>query len=172
MLTPTIAGVLARDLRTLAREIEAFSDDASVWKLPPGAPNSAGTLALHLTGNLRHFVGATLGGTGYRRDRDAEFARRDVPRGELARGLRETADEVERVLRAVPDSRLAEDYPEPFGKHRVRTDDALMHLVAHLGYHLGQADYHRRLVTGDRAGVGAMAVGELGTARRGEGASP
>jgi hypothetical protein len=83
MTIDDLSRVLVRDLRTLAAELDAYPDDASVWACPPGIPNSAGTLVLHLAGNLRHFVGARLGGTGYVRDRDAEFAARGLPRAEL-----------------------------------------------------------------------------------------
>src|SRR5437764_673264 len=82
-LSTWIAGILVRDLRALRREVEAFADERDLWRVPPGIGNSAGTLALHLAGNIRHYIGAVLGGTGYVRDRDAEFALRDVPRTDL-----------------------------------------------------------------------------------------
>ena len=56
-----IGGMMARELTTLKQEIEAYGSDADVWRTPPGITNSAGTLALHLAGNLRHFVGGVLG---------------------------------------------------------------------------------------------------------------
>src|SRR3989442_6853389 len=86
MLTTWIAAILRRDLGALRREIEAYADERDIWRVAPGISNCAGTLALHLAGNIQCFVGAVLAGTGYVRDRDAEFARRDVPRGELLRG--------------------------------------------------------------------------------------
>src|SRR5438552_8333848 len=75
--------VLLRELGAVRREIEKYPDDASVWRAVPGVPNSGGTLALHLAGNLQHFFGGILGRDGYKRDRDSEFAKRDVPRKEL-----------------------------------------------------------------------------------------
>jgi len=72
MTIDDLSRVLVRDLRTLAAELDAYPDDASVWACPPGIPNAAGTLVLHVAGNLRHFVGARMGGTGYVRDRAAE----------------------------------------------------------------------------------------------------
>ena len=72
-----MAQVLDRDLAQLRGEVEAYPDDASLWRLHPGIFNSGGGgggLVLHLTGNLLHFIGAVLGGSGYVRDRDAEFA--------------------------------------------------------------------------------------------------
>jgi hypothetical protein len=82
-LAAGVAAILDRDLRTLRRELEAYPDERQIWQAVPGLPNSAGTLALHLAGNLQHYIGARLGGAGYVRNRDAEFSRRDVPRAEL-----------------------------------------------------------------------------------------
>jgi len=164
-LQATVAAVLARDLATLRRELEAYADERAIWATPPGAPNAAGTLALHLAGNLRHYLGAVLGGDGYVRDRDAEFARRDVPRAELLADIAEAEAAVHRALAALPDARLAEEFPQPVGERRVRIADYLVHLTVHLAYHLGQVDYHRRLVTGDGRGVGAVSPRELASAR-------
>ena len=82
-LAAAVAAILDRELRTLRRELEAYPDERQLWQEVPGLPNSAGTLALHLTGNLQHYIGACWGGTGYVRNRDAEFGQRDVPRSEL-----------------------------------------------------------------------------------------
>jgi hypothetical protein len=131
-LQATVASILARDLAALRRELEAYPDERDLWATPPGVPNSAGTLALHLAGNLRHYVGAVLGGDGYVRDRDAEFARRDVPRAELAAGIAEAEAAVRRTLAALPDARLAEEFPQPVGERRIVTADYLVHLAAHL----------------------------------------
>jgi len=152
---------LLRDLDGMLAELDGYPDDASVWALPDGIANSTGTLALHLAGNLRHFIGAQLGGTGYLRDRDAEFATRDASRDELRALLRAARHEVDATLRALDPARLAEPFPAPFGKDRLDTALALVHLATHLAYHLGQADIHRRVVTGSRAPVGAMAVAPL-----------
>jgi hypothetical protein len=83
-----MAALMSRELRTFERELNAYQTEEQVWLLPPGLPNSGGTLALHAAGNLQHFIGAVLGGSSYVRDRDAEFQRRGVPRAELIEGLR------------------------------------------------------------------------------------
>jgi len=164
VLTKSVAGILARDLGALRREVEAYPDERQLWQAVPGLPNTGGTLVLHLAGNLRHFIGARLGGSGYVRDREAEFARRDVPRAEL---LREIA-EAERALGALAkldDAVLAADFPDAVGGSRVANGDLLVQWAVHLAFHLGQLDYHRRVVTGRPEGVGAMAIRELATAR-------
>lgn len=155
------ATLITRELRALARELEAYPDEALIWRLPAGAPNSAGTLALHLTGNIRHFIGARLGGTGYVRDRDAEFARREVPRAELLGMIEESIGAVESSLARVDDAALDAPYPQLLRDRQVQTAHFLAHLASHAAYHLGQVDYHRRLVTGDASGIDAMSVGEL-----------
>lgn len=158
MNTTYLTQIITRDLRAVKREIEAYPDDASVWRSIPGTPNTAGTLALHLAGNVQHFFGSILARDGYVRDRDAEFARRDVPRRELLAGLDAAIASVERTLDGAS---TAGAYPEPIAKRTVPTEAFLMHLATHLAYHLGQLDYHRRSLTGDAKGVDAVSVREL-----------
>lgn len=158
--------VITRDLRAVRREIAAYPDDASVWRTPPGIANSAGTLALHLAGNVQHFFGAVLGGTGYVRDRAAEFSRRDVPRAEIQAQLDAALAAVEPGLSHVTDGVIQAEFPEKIAGHTVSTGEWLIHLAAHLAYHLGQIDYHRRIVTGQSETVGTMAVPELRSARK------
>ncbi len=166
MTSEYLARILVRDVNTVRRELEAYSDEKSVWALPPGVANSAGTLALHIAGNLQHFIGAVLGNSGYKRDRAAEFAKRDVSRSALIVELEAAIVAIGLGMSQVSEARLAEDLPEVIGGYRVTTGEWLVHLVSHTGYHLGQIDYHRRLVTGRGATVGAMAIPELGTARK------
>jgi uncharacterized damage-inducible protein DinB len=156
-----IQTVITRELRAIRREIEAYPDDASIWRSLPGQPNSGGTLALHVAGNIQHFFGAILGRDGFKRDRDAEFARRDVPRAELLQGLDAAIASVERTLPKLADSTLTQAYPEPIAKRTVSTETFLVHLATHLAYHLGQLDYHRRAVTGNPQGAEAVSVREL-----------
>ncbi|HEX3158008.1 MAG TPA: DUF1572 family protein, partial [Gemmatimonadaceae bacterium] len=111
MLAASIAAILARDLRALSREIEAYPDDELPWHVPPGIANSGGNLVLHLCGNLQYLVGAQLGATGFVRDRDAEFTQRGVARRELVARVQATSAVVERTLAGMSDERLAEDFP-------------------------------------------------------------
>lgn len=165
MQTADLKTMMARELRALAREVQAYPDDASVWRTFPGVTNSAGTLTLHLAGNLQYYLGTKLGGGGYVRDRQAEFARRDVPRRELLAEIDRAIAAVEGTLPRVSDQTMAADYPEPVGGKTLRTGEFLLHLATHLGWHLGQLDYHRRMVTGEGGKIGAIAIGELASAR-------
>jgi len=161
MTGPTIAAILCRELRTLERELNAYPSEQQIWELPAGLPNSAGTLALHAAGNLQHFLGAVLGGTSYVRDRDAEFSRRNVPRAELIEELRNAERAVRDTLPAMATDRFAETYPLAVANRRVNTGEFMTHLATHLAYHAGQLNYHRRIVTGDASGVGAVSPTEL-----------
>jgi uncharacterized damage-inducible protein DinB len=155
-----IQAVLLRELGALAREVEAYPDEDALWRRVPGITNSGGTLARHLAGNIQHFVGAVLGDTGYVRDREAEFSQR-VDRATLLAEIEAARRAVETVLTELAAERLEADFPAPVAKRTVRTGDFLLHLVSHFAYHLGQVDYHRRMVTGDATTVNAVAAAEL-----------
>ncbi|HMM78479.1 MAG TPA: DUF1572 family protein [Pyrinomonadaceae bacterium] len=146
-LNETLIKLYDRDLAKLREEIEAYKDEASLWSRYGELPNSGGNLALHLCGNLRHFLGAVLGNSGYVRDRDAEFAMRDVPRDEILTAIDETRQIVAATLPRLTANDLEGNYPiEVFG-HPMTTEYFLIHLAGHLSYHLGQINYHRRTVS-------------------------
>jgi len=156
-----IRTVLARELRTLAREVDAYPSDAALWQVVPGVTNSGGTLALHLAGNISHYIGAVLGRTGFVRDRPAEFALRDVPRAEVKARVQDALASVEQVLSELPPGSLEAPYPEVLAGRTLGTEQFLVHLVAHFGYHLGQIDYHRRMLPAESGTVGALSLSEL-----------
>jgi len=159
LLRDALRVMILRELRALDREIAAYPDDDSIWLTPPGISNSTGTLVLHLTGNLRHFIGTVFGKTGYVRHREAEFATKNLSREKLRSEVQVTIGELDLIL-----DRLGEDQlvgPFMFGERQVRTADSLVHLAVHLGYHLGQIDYHRRLLTSSSGAADAMSVREL-----------
>jgi hypothetical protein len=161
----SIGAIIIRELGSLRQEIEAYPSDADLWKVVPGIANSGGTLALHLAGNLQHFVGALLGGSSYVRHRDAEFSTRGLSRAEVVRLVDEAITATQQTFRHLGPSDLGSEYPEPVAKMRLNTGDFLTHLASHLAYHLGQVDYHRRIVTGSTATVGTVAPGRLASAR-------
>ena len=165
LLGAAVAAIMERDLAALQREVEAYSDEADLWRVVPGLPNSAGTLALHLAGNLQHFIGRYFADTGYVRDRPSEFSRRNVPRAELLRDIEAAREAVRAGLSRLTAALLQEDYPEPIAGMTVATGEYLVHLATHLTYHLGQIDYHRRVITVCSAGVGAVRPAELKSAR-------
>lgn len=153
--------LLVRELETFERELDLFPDDDSPWRTAPGISNSAANLALHVAGNLQHFVGAVLGGTGYVRHRDIEFGRRSGSRSDVKTEIRAAIDAVEKTLPGLPADRFAAQFPEPVNGLRILTDRFLMHLCVHAGYHLGQAGYARRVVTGEAKSSGPVPLAVL-----------
>jgi hypothetical protein len=158
-MTPSdLRTLLLRDLASLRQELEAYPEEAQLWATPPGISNSAGTLALHCAGNLQHFIGSCLGGTDFVRDRDGEFQRRGVSRTELIAGLEAAGEVVGRVLEGLDPARLEEPFPFDFKGRAIPAHRFLLHLATHLAYHLGQVDYHRRLVTGQGSLPGVVGI--------------
>ena len=144
MLTSVLIEIFERDLAKLKAELELYSDEADLWKMAGGIPNSAGNLALHLVGNLKHFFGATLGNIEYVRDRDLEFSDKHVPRSVIVEAIDETSVIVRQTLERLSDEDMTRTYPiEVFG-HPMSTEFFAVHLATHLTYHLGQINYHRR----------------------------
>lgn len=146
MLLDTLRQLFARDLLQLQQELEAYHDEARIWHTEQRIANSAGNLCLHLVGNLSTYIGAELGGVPYLRDRPAEFSRKGIPRTELIRQIAHVRTEVDRTLGSLPASSLPNDYPVPVFEHPMTTEYFLVHLATHLAYHLGQVNYHRRLL--------------------------
>lgn len=135
-----------RDLAKLAVEIEAYQDEPALWRTAPGIRNSAGNLCLHLLGNLNTYIGAGLAHTGYVRNREWEFAAPYVPRAELLAGITATQRVVADALASLTDAQLAAPYPLLVWEAPTSVGYLLQHLTTHLAYHLGQINYHRRLL--------------------------
>ena len=161
-----ITAVITRELKALRREIESYPSDDELWEIPAGIANPGGNLALHLAGNIQYFLGNVLGKNGYVRNRDAEFGDRDVPRAELLREIDNAIEAVELGMSQIGDADLAKPFPEKVGGVSSTTGAFLAHFATHLAYHLGQVDYHRRIMTGEGKTVKAMTLTEL------EGKSP
>jgi hypothetical protein len=157
-----ITNVITRELKALRREVETYPNDDDLWEVRPGITNPGGNLALHLAGNLQYFLGNVLGKNGYVRNRDAEFASKDVPRAELLREIDNAIAAVETGMSKITEADLAKPYPEAVGGVRSTTGAFLAHFATHLAYHLGQVDYHRRILTGEAKTVKTMALHELG----------
>jgi uncharacterized damage-inducible protein DinB len=141
-----IEKLLLRDLGKLEDEINAYKSEDLIWARHEGISNSAGNLCLHLCGNLQHYTGAVLGGASYRRDRDREFGCTFLTREELIAAIRQTRFAVTDTLPKLKDEDLDGDYPVPVFQHPMSTRFFLIHLASHLNYHLGQINYHRRIL--------------------------
>ena len=146
MLVQELRKVFIKDLEKLKEEIGLYRSEENVWKIEKQIANSAGNLCLHLVGNLNHFIGATIGKTGYVRNREQEFSSKNVPQKELVLMVENTIAMLDKVVKTMTDEELDVEYPLLVLKEKTSTGYILFHLSSHLGYHLGQINYHRRLI--------------------------
>lgn len=142
----SLQNVLLRDLSKLESELLLYPDEASLWKVDKAIKNPAGNLCLHLCGNLRHYIGAVFGKSGYVRNRDNEFAAKNVSLENLIKEIAFAKKAVSDTLPTLTEQQLQANYPEDVLGKPTTTLFFLVHLSAHLSYHLGQVNYHRRLV--------------------------
>ncbi len=146
MLKETFIHLYERDLQKVIEEINLYKSDEDLWKLREGISNSGGNLALHLIGNINHYFGANLGKTGYIRERDLEFSDKDVSREIIIEKLERTITVLKESLESLSDEDFQNIYPENLGGRTQATFGVVIHLLSHLNYHLGQINYHRRLL--------------------------
>jgi uncharacterized damage-inducible protein DinB len=139
------AALFSRDLTKLAQQVQAFPDDASLWKRC-GTMNSAGNLVLHLEGNLREYIGRQLGGIAFRRERPLEFSSSGIPASELIQRIEEVKGVVWAPLSELSEETMAATFPENVLGVSISTRQFLIHLNGHLNYHLGQIDTLRRIL--------------------------
>ena len=142
----SIQTIFERDLKRLEEEISLYPSEETLWMIAGTIKNPAGNLCLHLCGNLQHYIGAVLGGSNYIRNRDREFAARHVSREALISEIPKTKVAVRSALEQLDPKKLDDTYPEQVFSYSMTTSYFLIHLASHLGYHLGQINYLRRLL--------------------------
>ena len=140
------ADLYERDIRKLIEELHQFKNEEDLWKTQGSIKNSSGNLALHIVGGLNHFVGATLGKTGYVRNRDQEFAIKNVNRKDILTQLEELIPMIAKTLNGLTTEQMEADFPIFFDKPNSSTGYVLLQLLLHLNYHLGQVNYLRRMI--------------------------
>lgn len=146
MMTESLKSIFERDLKQLKLEIGLYQQESNLWLTKKGISNAAGNLCLHLIGNLSHFIGAQLGHTGYVRNRPLEFSDKDVPRAALLESIDQVIAMIGKTLDGLDDAELEKNYPLIVFEKEMTTGYFLIHLSTHLSYHLGQINYHRRLI--------------------------
>jgi hypothetical protein len=134
-----------RDLLKLKSELSSFKNEENIWLKADGISNSAGTLTLHLVGNLNYYIGTQLGDTGYVRNREQEFSLTGVPQKKLVASIKDLIDVIKAALPGLTPEQLEAIYPQEFYGHK-STAFYLMHFYGHLNYHLGQVNYLRRVL--------------------------
>lgn len=142
----TLKTLFERDLNKLKAEIESYQDERNIWRTEKGIANSAGNLCLHLIGNLNTYIGAEIGKSGYIRNRPLEFSIKNVPVSELLHEIKRTKEIVISSLENLTDKDLVKEYPILVFDEKTSVEYLLVHLTTHLTYHLGQINYHRRLL--------------------------
>jgi hypothetical protein len=146
MIKDTLKELIIRDLEKLKQEIEAYKNEEKLWYIDKGILNSAGNLCLHLVGNLNTYIGAEFGKTGYIRNREDEFALKNVPRTVLVDKVDKTIIMIGNTFDMMTEAQMNEKYPGDRPLNGASAEYFLVHLAIHLGYHLGQINYHRRLL--------------------------
>lgn len=112
-------------------------DPGQLWLRANENTNSVGNLLLHLTGNLRQWVVSGLGGAKDERIRSREFSERGpLPGSVVMARLEKTLHEAAAVLDGLDPEHL-------LVKWRIQGEDvtglqALVHVVEHFSYHVGQ----------------------------------
>lgn len=145
-LQTTLYRLFERDLTRLKVELNLYSDEQIIWQTTGQISNTAGNLTLHLLGNLNTYIGAVLGGTDYVRDRPAEFSLKNIPRQSLLEQIDALLIILKTTLEKLSDTAFEEEYPLLVFEEKTSTEYFLVHLTTHLAYHLGQMNYHRRLL--------------------------
>lgn len=146
MIVDTLKILFKRDLERLKEEINLFESEANIWKVAGSVKNSAGNLCLHIVGNLNAYIGVGLANTDYVRNRDSEFSLKDISKAELIRKVDDTINVVLAGLSHLTESQLKESFPVIIWDKPTEMEYTLVHLTSHLSYHLGQINYHRRLI--------------------------
>jgi hypothetical protein len=146
MNTKDLNQLFQRDLSKLIEELKAYSDERNLWRIDQGINNSAGNLTLHLIGNVKQFFGSDLAGIAFERDRDTEFAPSKLTREELLQELEELKRLFEQALVSMDPKKLGDQSKHSFLGPSITVGYFLIHLYGHFNYHLGQINYHRRLL--------------------------
>ena len=145
--TESFAPLFERDLKALSKQLSLYETEFDIWKIDGEIKNSGGNLALHIIGNLRHFIGHVMGGATYERQREMEFDSINVPRDQMIREIETTAEEVKMVLLQIDNEHLLDVFPINVLGYEMTTAYFITHLYGHLNYHLGQVNYHRRMLS-------------------------
>lgn len=146
ILASSVSNILERDLYKVISEIQAFHKEDNLWRLEGQIKNTAGNLSLHIAGVVNHFIGAVLGKNGYIRDREKEFNEKQVPKEDLIDNINEAIAAVKEVLPKLKEADMENEFPEKFSGKTFTIGFFLIYLVSHINYHLGQINYHRRII--------------------------
>ena len=143
-----------KKLRQLAERIEACLtklNSGQIWARGSENENAVGNLVLHLSGNVRQWIVAGVGGAPDVRERDAEFAARGgEPAVELTGRLRAAVEEAAAVLERLTADRLGDRIVVQ--KYEMSVLEAIYHVVEHFSAHTGQIIFATKMLTSEDLG--------------------
>ena len=143
ILARTTSDEFARYFRHLAGRVEKAArsvPEEQFWIKPFSFGNSIGHLVLHLTGNLNHYIGALVAGTGYARHRENEFT--DPVRHPRDVVLARFHDAIELVAQTLSDQDDEAFVTPVHDQPPIETRLGLFLVcAAHLNNHVGQMSY-------------------------------
>jgi len=142
----SITTLFQRDLLRLRKEVELQENEEILWSTDKNISNSAGNLALHMVGNLNYFIGTLMGKTGYIRHRPNEFGLKNISKTVIFQQIDDTIEMIQTVLSKMTAEELNAECQGRVFEEPTSNQKFLMHLYGHLNYHLGQVNYHRRLL--------------------------
>ncbi len=145
-MLPEYKNLFVRYLNNLKDEISSYKHEGDIWEVTGNITNTPGNLCLHLCGNLQHYFGALIGKSGYKRNRDAEFSRKNISKDELLNEINNAIKSVSMIFDIIDEQDLLKPFPDKTFGENATNDDAIMHCAIHFGYHLGQINYHRRIL--------------------------
>jgi len=149
MFEPLIVQLAVSEIERYAQGlmeiIEPLSDD-QLWSVEGGIPNSIGTLARHLSGNLNHYFGAGLLNNGYKRDRDLEFSETGLSKARVIAELAAAVEVAKQAVAAIDEERITQPYTTPCGREYESLAYHVLRMLTHFVVHCGQADYAVRAI--------------------------
>ena len=119
-----------------------------IWTKGHANENAIGNLVLHLSGNVRQWIVASLGGAPDTRQRDTEFAAKASTN--LLALLNAAVDEAIPIIDSLTPERLAERIQ--IQKYNLTVMEAVYHVVEHFSMHTGQVVFATKLLTGGDLG--------------------
>jgi uncharacterized damage-inducible protein DinB len=133
------------EVREQIHKLVAPLSTDDLWRNPYAYGNSIGHLLLHLTGNLSHYIGAQIAGSGYVRNRPLEFTDASrPPKEEVLAAFDDAIDMVAATIRKQSPADWTAPYSDPTSPRDRTRFSAIQRMAAHASHHVGQIVYLAR----------------------------
>jgi len=134
------------NLQSLHNEINSFEHEEDLWEIKGTIKNPPANIAMHMCGNLKHYIGHGIGNNGYIRNRDLEFSIKGLSKEQILNEINSTIEALDAVFEKLTYDDLLKNYEHDYYGENKKIAFVLSILSQHLGYHLGQINYYRRLI--------------------------